>query len=477
MSDQILYFNGISPKGKYLTPPAPTRQVIQKLLQEGWEKPPAWVLDWARNYAAIEDPRRHPILETKRPWDLAETGWAVVFAPGLDPRVPAALTELLDHRAKEAGKKHKHFFKHCKYKGQSTFRFLKENGGNPGMRANPQHFPYYVLLVGSPEAIPYKFQSELDVNYAVGRLHFDRVEQYAAYARSVVRAEKSSRPRSRDIVFFGTEHENDEATRRTARDLLDKLADSVVEPPMPWKVRKLLGEGARKEQLRQILGGPETPAFLFAACHGLGCDFEEDADLQETCQGALICQDWPGPLDEEGVGEEQWFAASDVPEKASLHGLIAFLYACYGVGTPLRDNFDHPTGTKPKRLAHRPLVSRLPQRLLSHPDNGALAVIGHVDKAWAASFEGSSKGEGLDAFRYGIKRLLQGHTVGWAMEYLNQSFAALSTMKDGLEEDWSSFEDVDLELLAHLWLLRNDARNFVIFGDPAVRIPGAGPPR
>jgi hypothetical protein len=474
MSDRKLYFNGVNPKGKYLTPPAPLQELVERLRREGWQAPPEWVLEWTRQHA-VGDPRRKPVLEVDKPWDLAETGWGVVFAPDLNSRVRSELETLLEHRRQLATRVHSHYYKEYEYAGESTFKFVKENRGKPGMPADPENIPYYLLLVGSPESLPYKFQAELDVSHAVGRIFFENIQDYGNYARSVVKAENLSRPRSEEIVFFGTEHKNDPATQRTAQALVHQLANSVLEPGMPWRVREILGESARKEKLQPLLGGAETPAFLFVACHGVG--FDEDDNRQQDSQGALVCQDWPGPEDEEGVDEHQWFAASDIQQDPSLHGLVAFFYACYGVGTPQRDNFNQKPLAKPEQIALRPMVSRLPQRLLCPQDGGALAVIGHVDRAFPESFEGSEQNEGLGAFLYGVRRLLQGHTVGWAMEYLNQSYAALAAMLGNMQEDWDYHEEVDKELFAHLWLIRNDARNFAVFGDPAVRLPGVAEPR
>jgi hypothetical protein len=343
------------------------------------------------------------------------------------------------------------------------------------MIANPEFLPYYLLLVGDPEALPYRFQSELDVNYAVGRIYFERVEDYAAYAHSTVRAEARNEPRPREVAFFGTAHKNDLASHRTSQELVHKLAESVRELRPSWKVQEVLGAQATKERLRTFLGGSETPALLFTACHGLGV--AEDDDRQVSCQGALVCQDWLGPEDEEGVSEEQWFAASDVAEAASLQGLVAFFYSCYSLGTPQHDDFDQTTLGKPRAIASKAFVSQLPQRLLAHRNGGMLAIIGHVDRSWTSSFEGSPQGEGINAFRYMLQRLLQGHTVGWAMEYLNQSYASLAAMHGNVEEEWRNRGGIDKELLAQLWLLRNDARNFMVFGDPAVRLPGVGEPR
>ena len=96
--------------------------------------------------------------------------------------------------------------------------------------------------------------------------------------------------------------------------------------------------------------------------------------------------------------------------------------------------------------------------------------MGHVDRTWTTSFEGSSQGEGVDVFRNALKRLLKGHTVGWAMEYFNQAHAVMSAELADLWEAQRLPEDVDLEWFSHLWVAHNNVRNFVVFGDPAVKL-------
>lgn len=472
-----LFFNGITPRGQYLTPPLTAKELTQRVLQTGLDVPSQWVLDMTRERTR-GDYRRRPILNIQRKWDLAETGWAVVYAPGIDRRVKLALQDLIEHRESQAvsGGRSNLFRSIDARSGEAVSDFLRRHNVVVGQRGDPDSFPYYVLLVGDPENLPYSFQQELDVGYAVGRICFDRPEDYETYARSVVQAEMKRPVRPRQVAFFGTSHECDPVTQTMARELIEPLSEEAVKLGHGWEVRSAIGADARKEQLRQLLGGPRTPALLFAGCHGLGMD--EDDERQRETQGALVCQDWPGPDAEEGVDESQWFAATDVSEVASLQGLVAFFMACYGVGTPAGDTFSRDALGRAPRIASSAFVSRLPQRMLSHPGGGALAVIGHVDRAWMTGFDGAERGEGRAPYLYALKRLLEGHTVGWAVEALNMRYASYAAQLANLwESERMQGKEINPALFSYLWNSRNDARNYVVFGDPAVRLPGVGEPR
>jgi MinD-like ATPase involved in chromosome partitioning or flagellar assembly len=99
---------------------------------------------------------------------LAEAGWGVIFAVGepQEDEIRKALRPLLDLRKSQAGRVRGHYYQEFSgargYRQGDTKRgFLARHGVGPGP-FDPDHFPYYILIIGGPEAIPFDFQFELD---------------------------------------------------------------------------------------------------------------------------------------------------------------------------------------------------------------------------------------------------------------------------------------------------------------------------
>ncbi|MBW3542889.1 MAG: hypothetical protein KY476_21720, partial [Planctomycetes bacterium] len=415
--------------------------------------------------------------------DMAQTGWGVIFAHDADPRLREALAELLEHRrlqAVQGGAGHYREFREAAgYRtGESKQAFLQRHGIAAGMPADPERgMPYYLLLVGGPAEIPYRFQYELDVEYAVGRIHFDALDEYARYARSVVQAERGEAARPRRAVLFGVRNEDDRATELSADYLIAPLAERLrpkIDPE--WRLDVLRGDEAHKDRLRRLLGGDDTPALLFTASHGMG--FPKEDPRQRDDQGALLCGDWPGPRHwKREIPGDFYLRGSDIPDDADLAGLIAFHFACYGAGTPRLDDYPHERGlSEQPAIASQPFVARLPQRLLGHPAGGALAVIGHVERAWSYSFLLGAQREQTQVFESTCKMLLDGFPVGAATEYLNDRYAALATALTSILWDvryGRQLSPTEKSQLASTWTSHNDARSYAIVGDPAVRLQPA----
>lgn len=408
---------------------------------------------------------------------LAESGWAVVFPASLpEPELAAlkaALKPLLDLRQAQAAVNNPNFYREISgselgYRPAETKNdFLKRFGRGPGP-ANPEKFPYYVLLVGSPEAIPFAFQAQLDVQYAVGRIYFENLEDYHRYALGVVAAETGQLVRARQAAFWGPAHPEDLATQMSARGLLQPLAQQVKTQHPGWQVDLVEPEKATKANLANYLGGAQTPALLLTASHGLGFPLNDPRQLRQT--GALLCQDWPGRQARVPVTEKCYFSAEDLSAEANVAGLVAFVFACYGGGMPQFDNFSRLALGQPKALAPYSFLSQLPLKLLSHPRGGALGVFAHIDRAWGQSIQWEGLSGDVETFASTVSALLNGKPAGVAAEYFNERYAEIST---GLTEELENTtpEVQDEEKLAGLWTSNNDARNYTFIGDPAVRLP------
>ena len=465
-----LVFNGVNGvTGEYMLPPLTARDISAAARGE---PPPEdshlRELRWWHEYSS--QAQMGPI-EGVDPKQLAETGWGVIFARDVDPRVRDALKPLLRLRQSQATRRDERFYRELVFRPhESKLKFLARYGAGPGP-ADPRKVPYYLLIVGSPVVIPFRFQYQLDVQYAVGRLDFETPEEFARYAESVVEVETRGVELPRRMTFFGVKNPDDQATRLSHDHLIKPLAKRMAKELDGWQVKKLMGRKATKARLLKRLGGKKTPSLLFTASHGVG--FPNGHKLQQPHQGALLCQDWSGPR-AGGVSQDVYLAGDDVTDDARPLGLVAFHFACYGAGTPMLDYFAQRTFQKPRPIAAHDFVARLPRRLLGHPRGGALAVVAHIERTWTYAFLWPKAGEQLQVYEGLIKRLVDGHPVGSAMEFFDQRYAELSSdLADELEEI-DHGRAPDDATLAGLWTANNDARSFIILGDPAVRLTATG---
>ena len=95
--------------------------------------------------------------------------------------------------------------------------------------------------------------------------------------------------------------------------------------------------------------------------------------------------------------------------------MVYFIYACYGFGFRKTDTFNI---AKKVPVAPAPMMARLPQALLGR-ENGALAVIGHIDRAWSCSFNVDGLPPQDQGFRDVLMKGLSGMCLGSATDQSN----------------------------------------------------------
>lgn len=412
--------------------------------------------------------------------DLTQTGWGVLFASDADPAIKAALQPLLEWRHDQVGdvKLFRVFDGPAGVRPKQTASSWAANKGvSLTAPVSPlKGVPFYLMIVGSPQRIPFAFQQQLDLQWAVGRLHFERPEEYADYAEKLVQYEKGMAPaRSRSAAVWIPRNAGDLATPFLAGsvgpDFLGKAGDGT--PPLGQRQKfgltSFIGEGqATKAALTSVINGESKggpPAVLFTGSHGAEWPLEKP-DLQKARQGALVTQEWTrgAPLTEANC-----YTAEDVSGgMAKVHGLMAFIFSCFGGGCPAVDSYEFEPDGSAIPLTPEPLIAALPMALLR---NGALAAIAHIDRAFTYGFEDVMGTPQVQLFRTPLELLMKGKPVGLAADALNlQWSSAAALLGMALGGNLPGKPQPGNAMLANLFIARDDARNYSVLGDPAARL-------
>ena len=341
-----------------------------------------------------------------------------------------------------------------------------------------QKVPLYILIVGDPDYVPFQFQALLDLSANVGRVAFDSPDELENYVEKVLRIEQNKKPVvKREALVFATDSDNtQDPIYYSKRYMAEPFANYISDQSGPFRLdtHRVFGKDATKANFLDILHA-SSPSLVFTASHGLG-DFERPFDFQKRYHGSITTYRSEGSLFESIV------SADDVPSNVQfLEGSIFFQFACFGYGTPTQSNFSHWFGEAPEMLTKSDFISALPKKLLANP-RGPLAYIGHVDTAYLHGFADPDFPDlfhetwhsRIAPFKNAIQHLLETQPIGYAMKDINERYSLSSAILAGIYDrigkgkmKWSQPKERDF---INLWVTHLDARNYMILGDPAVRL-------
>lgn len=403
--------------------------------------------------------------------DSRKAGWSYVvdsFDPNLD-EIIRILEPLARHRGMVSPEKPLFFSGQAP---QEWFDWIMKHLSPFGFE-DP---PYYLLIVGGPERIPFRFQSFLSSSFAVGRLAFDHLDDLAAYVEKILALEENARPVvNRSSVFLAPDGGHGDATFFSQRYMAKPLAH-LVEKTLNVPVIRLFGESATHPNFQDALTASRS-ALVYSASHGLDAP-NRPWDFQKQFNGAIVCQ----PAKAGQPLPDRLFSANDVLlEKPFLYGGIFFQFACFGYGTPAISDFSHwRDDAVPARNTSTDFVAALPKRILAH-SYGPIAYIGHVDMAWLYGFAEPDEMDldewwnpRLKPFAQALEGLLITQPVGLALQEMNKRYnnlnAYLTNLFDSVQQAGVNNNERLMKKIAYSYVVRNDAQNFMILGDPAVRL-------
>ena len=408
---------------------------------------------------------------------LAAQRWGLVLPEGQDlGPLLRELAPLLALRERQQRARVIHYSVPAGLEGDAVHRWCE----NTYEATDEFERPGYLLLLGGFEHLSLQLQQALSTRARVGRLSFDRLEDYGHYARKVCRWAETPGQREAEALLFSV-RDGTSATRTGHEGLVEPCHEHlrVGQERGQLSLAGLRGPDDLGRTPKDFLDAMATtrPAVLLSMSHGMGAPQSgwSSADEQRGLQGAMRF----------GLGRK--VSGMEVEARAFLPGGFWLYFACFGAGTPavspyrpwleqLRD--EALTGEDVDRLARtldgpapRPFTAALPQQALANPE-GPLGVIAHVDLAWSYSFQelGGTRSR-ASRFSTLLMTLARGGRAGIAVRKLALEALSVEHLLLDQYDAMARGHQVDSVRLAHLWMLRQDLRSFVLLGDPAARLP------
>lgn len=475
------------------------RSRIDLLLVDAERRAP--VLSEVERMAAASAPTPEPRPKPDALWgdehapdDLVRQRWGVIAPAGdAGDRLIDAIAPLIDLRRRQQGavRIYRVPARPARMTAGEAMRWKKRVFRTSA--DTEEELPRYQLIVGDLDEVPLAVQQIQASDGLVGRIAFDDLDGYRAYAAKVVRWEDRPSPTTAGDAILHAVRDGTAATRRGGDALIAPAHEILGRRRATGDVayRALRMTGSERPSPDELWAAPaDRPAVLLSLSHGIGVprrsggDARGDAARQRQDQGAL------------SFGAGGMVTGADLVGRGFLPGGMWLAVACFAAGTSDTSDYRHwldalaraghagsEIGHVLDTLAHdRPFIAAVPKAVLSDP-GGPLAFIGHVDLAWAYSFFDLDDQPRRRPARLVsvLQALLNRHRAGVAVRKLMHAFGEVNTELTALQDAQArsgapAIGDAARARRAHLWMLRQDLAGYILLGDPAVRLPITGDP-
>ena len=334
--------------------------------------------------------------------------------------------------------------------------------------------PNHILLIGDPKLIPFEFQSLLDIKANVGRVCFDTIEEMQNYVTKVINLKNNPPNLRKETLFFapdwGYTNGTYDATHYSHNDMVIPLSNTLRNEQIGAKI--ITEKQATKDTLKSELEKSQS-ALVYVASHGVG-DIE-GLENQRALTGAICGQNW-------NQDNSDLFTAKDIPDDDTpfLEGSMFVQFSCFGYGTHKYDDITDLSLSniaQRKIIADEALVAAIPKKLLAHP-RGPVAFIGHVNTTYLQGFYDDNMvlsdedKRDLSPFESMLSKAFHNETMGSTLHDMNMKAASDAiTFADRI----NTYDPISADLetdkaIAREFLSIHDSKNFLLFGDPGVRL-------
>ncbi|MCA9634472.1 MAG: hypothetical protein KC420_00370 [Myxococcales bacterium] len=410
--------------------------------------------------------------------DLAKQRWGVIAPEGPEgDRLIEAMRPLLERRREQ-----------CGLKEDIVYRVPPGQDASEAIAWRKRHFatgiefrddlPRYQLILGDLHQVSADLQAVQSIDGLVGRVAFDRLDDYAAYAAKVLASEGKVVAGERRMILH-TVHDGSAATQVGHRELIEpsrRLLERQRQRSADLRDVALVVSGSDDPTPDELYAEAcrDDPAVLFSVSHGEGAGRRgwSSAETQRLLQGRMVFGPYAEAIDREALSSGKF-----------IPGGLWLMFACFSAGTPASSKFERwlrELNMSKRDVAEalrslpaageRPFVAALPKAALLNPE-GPIAFVGHVDLAWTYSFrpiEGDKAQSRPARFGELVRAAITGSRVGVAFRELYGLFTEIDSELASLELN----PKATASRRGHLWMLRQDLAGFMLLGDPAARLPG-----